>query len=216
MERVLENEILDTLPFEHPDALRNRREIRFLNGLMGNYRWLRRRIAEKGRPEDRYLELGAGSGDLRRYLMQCGFGEIALDGLDVCPRPADWTSERCWHQEDLKAFDGFDDYSVILGNLILHQFSDDELGEIGRRLEPHARLIVACELARRPLHLLQLRLLACFGLGHVTRHDGAASIRAGFVRDELPHRLGLNPLRWRWRCQMGWRGQYLMLAERLD
>ncbi|MEO1844804.1 MAG: hypothetical protein ABGZ37_11065, partial [Akkermansiaceae bacterium] len=62
--RVVQPELLDELPFDDPDALRSRRDLRFINGVMGNFRWMRRRLA--GRAEGRVIELGAGDGAFLR------------------------------------------------------------------------------------------------------------------------------------------------------
>jgi len=39
---ILQAELLDSLPPDHPDALHNRRDLRLTNALMGNSRWFQR------------------------------------------------------------------------------------------------------------------------------------------------------------------------------
>lgn len=215
MLRVVRPEMLDSLPHSHPDALQNRRELRTINCLMGNYRWLARQARRRLEPGDRALELGAGSGDLARRLRARG-GLIELDGLDLCPPPADWDDGRRWIRENLQVFDGYEGYHAIFGNLILHQFSDDFLGKMGRRMRVSAKQLFFCEPARRRLHVAQFRAISLLGrMGPVSRNDGEVSIRAGFLGDELPHLLGLTKEDWRWTCKTGLRGQYQMVAWRV-
>ncbi|MDQ8186760.1 hypothetical protein [Pelagicoccus sp. SDUM812002] len=215
MLRVVRPEILDSLPHDHPDALQNRRELRTINWLMGNYRWLAHQARRRLEPRVRALELGAGSGDLVRRLRRGGV-PIELDGLDLCPPPEDWDDGRKWIREDLQVFDGYEGYHAIFGNLILHQFPDEVLGQMGRRMRVAANQLFFCEPARRNCHVAQFRALSLLGrMGHVSRNDGEVSIRAGFLGDELPHLLGLTKEDWRWSCKTGLRGQYLMAAWRV-
>ena len=63
--RIVIPEILDHLPPADPDALRSRRDLRRINFLMGNERWICREMqrfpqaAQKG-----IVEIGAGEGQL--------------------------------------------------------------------------------------------------------------------------------------------------------
>lgn len=211
MQRSLQPELLDTLPVDHPDALHNRRDLRLTNRMLGTHRWIERTLPTLARPGERVLELGAGTGELGRRLSRRG---LAMGGLDLWPRPADWPAAD-WHQEDLRTFGGYDRYAVILGNLILHQFSDADLGTIGDRLNRSARVIVACEPARRRISQVLYRALApCFGANHVSLHDAHVSIAAGFRGDELPRRLGLDANVWQVRHTATLLGVYRLVAVR--
>lgn len=201
------------MPHDHPEALRNRREIRLINAVMGNYRWLEGQAARWLGPGERAIELGAGAGDLARRLRRAGVG-FELDGLDLCPPPADWPESRRWWREDLSRFDGYSGYDAVFANLILHQFEDEQLAAIGRRIRESVRFVFAAEPARRTRFLAVWRVIGALGLGRVSRHDGAASIRAGFAGDELPRLLGFSPDAWTWECRVGGRGQYFMAARR--
>jgi hypothetical protein len=55
---------------------------------------------------------------------------------------------------------------------------------------------------------------ALLGGSHVTRHDARVSIAAGFLGDELPAALGLDPRNWHWRCTTTALGAYRMIALR--
>ena len=55
MTRTLTPELLDSLPSQHPDALRSRRDLRWINFAMGNHRWFARTLPPLLRPGDRVL-----------------------------------------------------------------------------------------------------------------------------------------------------------------
>ncbi|MBL9213809.1 MAG: hypothetical protein JNL92_25330 [Opitutaceae bacterium] len=213
MQRILQPELLDGLPADHPDALHNRRDLRLTNRLLGTHRWIERTLPGLLAKGEHVLELGAGTGELGRRLARRG---LTVSGLDLWPRPRDWPAGD-WHQEDLRRFDGYDRYPAILGNLILHQFSDADLADLGRRLDRDRgpRVILACEPVRRRLSQVLYRTLApCFGANHVSLHDAHVSIAAGFRGDELPRRLGLEPARWLVRQHSTLLGIYRLVAVR--
>ncbi len=222
--RRVQPEILDSLPPDHPDAVHNRRDLRFFNALMGNYRWMAKVLGSQLRPGDRVLELGAGEGDLGRYLHRQVYSERAqqdcaptfaeYSGLDLWPRPKKWPSTWGWHRDDLTTFSHYADFNVIVGNLILHQFEDDVLAALGRQWRAHARLLVFCEPARSRLHLAQLPLARLAGINYVSRHDARISVHAGFRANELPHLLGLDTPPWRVELIHTFLGAYRMNAVR--
>lgn len=212
MQRTLQPELLDSLPPDHPDALHNRRDLRLTNQILGNHRWIDRTLARQLAPGEVALELGAGTGELGRRLHRAG---VALDGLDLWARPHAWPTDRLWHQADVRKFDGYGPYAAVCGNLIFHQFSDPDLALLGERLRRHARIVVACEPARRRLSQLLYRLFApLLGANHVSLHDAHVSIAAGFRGDELPHALGLGPPHWEVRARTSVLGIYRMVAVR--
>ena len=145
-QRLLQPELLDTLSPEDPDAIHSRRDLRLTNVVMGNHRWLARTLPTLLQPDERALELGAGTGELGLRLIQRG---LAVDGLDLWPRPQTWPPARAWHSADLLTFAGYGGYAAVFGNLIFHQFSDADLAAIGETLRRNVRVIVACEPLRR-------------------------------------------------------------------
>jgi hypothetical protein len=212
MLRTLQPEILDSLPPDHPDALHNRRDLRLVNRLMGNHRWLARTLPPLLRPGDTALELGAGTGELGLRLAAAG---VPVDGLDRWPRPVHWPAAQQWHSADLRTFPGYGAYAAVFGNLIFHQFSDDDLASLGAILRHHARIVLACEPARERMSQLAYGVIApLLGANHVSRHDGHVSIAAGFLGDELPRALGLTPADWDCRCTSTTFGAYRMVAIR--
>jgi hypothetical protein len=212
MPRTIQPELLDSLPPQHPDALHNRRDLRLTNCLMGNHRWLTETLPSRVRPGESILELGAGLGELSLRLRALG---LAVDALDLWPQPEDWSSARRWHQSDLRTFSHYHEYPVVIGNLIFHQFRDDELATIGTMIKSTARVIIACEPTRRRLSQVSYRVLGpLFGANHISMHDAHVSIDAGFIGLELPRGLGLDPKTWNIRCSTTARGAYHLIAVR--
>ena len=212
MKRECLPEILDSLPPGHPEAVRNRRDLRVINTVMGNRRWFARSLAQVRRPGERVLEVGAGTGELGIELFRKG---QPVDGLDLWPRPKDWPGPCAWHQSDLKAFARYGDYDIVLGNLIFHQFEDADLERLGRVLSPRIRALVACEPLRRRL---SQRMMAAFGplfgASKVTLHDSRVSITAGFVSDELSRAFGMSEDAWNVTFTTSALGAYRMVAVR--
>jgi hypothetical protein len=212
MQRNLEPELLDSLPHNHPDALHNRRDLRLINRVLGNHRWFGGVLPPLLRPHERALELGAGTGELGLLLARRG---VAVDGLDLWPRPAAWPRAQEWHSADLRTFADYGRYAVIFGNLIFHQFSAAELRELGGKLPHSTRAIVACEPSRRRLSQILFRLIApLFGANYVSLHDAHVSVAAGFRAGELPLALGLKSDAWDVRRSSTLLGAYRMVAIR--
>lgn len=213
MPRQLQPELLDALPPEHPDAVHSRRDLRLINALMGNHRWMARTLAGVLHAGERTLEMGAGTGELGRRL---AFAGRPADGLDLTPRPAGWPGDRHWHQANLLTFGGYGHYDAVIGNLIFHHFSSEELTGLGRALrDSPVRVIVACEPTRSRFSQRLFALVApWFRPNPVTLHDAHVSIAAGFLSDELPSLLGLMQPEWSCRCHCTMFGSYRMVARR--
>lgn len=213
MLRVCKPEMLDSLPPDHPDAIHSRRDLRLINRIMGNHAWFKRTLPSLLRRGERVLDLGAGTGELARSLGGLG---IAVDGLDLWPRPAAWPPDRAWHTADLRGFAELSGYPVVIGNLIFHQFTDTELAELGARLRQGARVILASEPERRRMPQFATAAFArLFGVNRVTLHDAHVSVGAGFRGDELPRLLGLAGGAWQCSCRTTTRGANRMIAVRL-
>jgi len=193
MERVVVPEILDSLPADDPEARRSRVDLRFVDVFLGNSRWILRRLRGDGNVRGGVFELGAGEGIL------CGrvfreFPGAAVTGFDLCARPAGLPDGVGWVSGDffgtLPAADG-----VCVGSLVLHHFGAEALADLGERLAGFSSLVFSEPLrSRGPLWFSKV---AAPIFGRVTRHDMAASIRAGFVRGELERFLKLDRGRWR-------------------
>lgn len=212
-ERHCAPELLDVLAPDAPEARRSRRELQRLNALMGTPSWFERTLRARAPHHARVLEVGAGDGVLARQLAMF----MPLDGLDRMPRPRTLPAGHGWHQLDARAFRNWQNYPVIIGNLVWHHFSEGDLRRIGAALAPHATLFLASEPHRSPWARWLFRTTArLLRLSLVTRHDGAVSIAAGFRRDELPQLLGLANRHWRCRVTLTARGAYRLTAERIS
>jgi SAM-dependent methyltransferase len=217
--RVLEPELLDSLPHDHPDALASRDDIHFLNGIMGNFRWIKLRLKEQVRPEDRIVELGAGDGGLTRYVTETD-PDFAKQwtGLDFAPRPRALPLGVGWVQgdffQDQAAQSALENGTVIVANLILHHFTDEQLRRLAASWK-NAQVLVVSEPARYRRHHWKGRLLnAILGFNHVTLYDMGISIRAGFRVGELPSLMGLEAKNWDWKEQHSSLGANQLVAWR--
>jgi 2-polyprenyl-3-methyl-5-hydroxy-6-metoxy-1,4-benzoquinol methylase len=212
VQRALKPEILDSLSPDDPAALHNRRDLRHINRVMRNHEWIVETLPPLLRPDDRVLEIGAGTGELAQKLA----ARIdPVDGLDLWPRPPDWPDGARWHQTDVCRFEHWNDYDVVIGSLIFHQFDDATLRTLGSRIAPHARVIVASEPARgRWWQWLFALLCPLIGANYVSRHDGHVSIAAGFRGDELARLLGLDPATWSWSVALTGCGAYRFVATK--
>ena len=217
MKRTVKSEILDRLPETHPDALHSRRDLRLINAIMGNFRWFTRGLKQLLCQQDRILEIGSGDGSMGQCLhrkLSRRNASLTVTGLDLCQQPMYWPACWPWVQQDWRLFATLEEYGIILGNMILHHFEDDELHRLGQRLQHRARALLFSEPARCILHQHQITWAKLLGINYVTFHDARVSIQAGFRGQELPRLLGLDPKTWHWRCTHGFFGQYRMVAVR--
>lgn len=213
--RRVEPELLETYPADHPDAVRGRADLRLINAVMGNHRWIVRRLRRLCQPGWRVTEIGAGDGALSLRLAQRDVcASESLHGFDLAPRPPTWPAAADWTQGDLLR-EPLPDSEVLVANLFLHHLQNDALSELGRRLPAAARVFIAVEPARRRLHTFSGSLLCRVARLHpITRHDLPVSVRAGFRAGELPGRLGLGA---DWRVlhdSESWLGGCRLLAVR--
>lgn len=201
MERIVKPEILDGLPGDDPRAIRSRRDLRLINLLMGNERWIVRQL-KKLNPKY-MVELGAGDGSLTRKLVEKG----EITGLDFQPAPLDFGAN--WKAGDL--FQSLPTVSgeTVIANLILHHFEDDRLRELGKLIENRKFLIIV-EPWRSQLALAEGRLLYPL-VNDVTRHDMMVSTCAGFLPGELPALLDPEG-RWNWKEEVSLLGGIRVLA----
>lgn len=214
--RQVRPELLDDLPPGHPDALRNRRDLRLINFLQGNFAWIAKQLVEHRRTGECIIEPGAGQGDLAYYHARRGLvAKNAPDwtGLDLWPRPQAWPQSWGWKREDLLAFSDYATYPVFVANFILHQFEDDALRQLGAALRQGTRVIVASETLRAKRTRLGFKAIWPL-MNHVSRHDGSVSIDGGFQGQELPELLGLSRQEWDTSVTESFLGTYRMLAVR--
>lgn len=214
MKRVVQPEILDSLPYDHPEAQLNRRDLRRIHALFRTFPWFLKTLNHQRAfmtMDSAILEMGAGEGDLIRFLEK---SQIRVDGLDLVPSPKRLPMQSKWRQSNILTFSDWSQYPIVIANLILHQFHDQDLKQLGERLQG-ARLCIFNEPLRTRFHQVMYRGLSCLmGMNAVSRHDGEVSIQAGFINEELPERLGLKNSDWDWSIQSTITGFYRCVGVR--
>ena len=194
------------------------RQLRWINGLLVGFLptlegvdvlW---RQAERP-PTLRIVDVGAGSGDTARVLLQWA----ALRGVDLRIVLVDIERDTCREaaafnrdeprihvvQGDLYAlpFGGCD---IVTASLVLHHFTSEQVPPVLGALQHAARFgVVVNDLHRNIVAWLLIALLTrLLSRNRMIRHDAPLSVRRGFraadfrVFRATPH---LRSLRWRWR-----------------
>jgi hypothetical protein len=197
MKRIVESELLDTLPPDDPRAVRSRRDLRRVNAWMRNHVIMAGALKNNlsGLALEQITELGAGDGDfLLRVAKQISphrtnVNAILLDRQNiVTPQTLAAFAPLGWRAETIVA-DVFDwpqvPAQIVIANLFLHHFEDARLAELLRVISKRAELFIAIE-PHRFRHAFPCgQLLWFIGCNAVTRHDAEASVRAGFLGGEL-------------------------------
>jgi len=202
MERCIQREWLDELPPEEPRAIQSRRDLKRINAWMGNAQILAREIKVvrlHQRRVLRILELGAGDGTfmlrLARRLQsrQAPIEALLLDQQNIVSNETRrGFMELGWTVKTIRA-DVFDwlrqspmaSVDVIVANLFLHHFPEQDLKLLLHRAAHRTNLFVACEPRRSGFALAATRFLRLIGCNEVTRHDAWVSVRAGFDGQEI-------------------------------
>lgn len=201
MRRTVEPEWLDELPANDPRALGSRRDLRRLNFVMGHARLMCDALATtlNGESPKRIVELGAGDGNFLLGLAEKLSGrwpKIEVMLVDCKDAVSGETRQRFaalgWTVKVVEA-DVFEwlrkpmaeSVDVMIANLFLHQFSQEQLAEMLALTAKRARVFAACEPERATWPLTLSRLVGFIGCNAVTRHDAPASVRAGFAGMEI-------------------------------
>jgi hypothetical protein len=197
-QRVIEPELLDSLPIDDPRAKASRRDLVRINAVMFQgiimARLLRRHVK---RAPCRLLEIGAGDG---RFMLsvarRLGWTDVDLTMLDqsdlVTPEVRADFAALGWRVHtavddvfnwiegpELGAFD------AICANLFLHHFDEAALAQLLAVMPQLTPCFLATEPRRSGLALWSTGWLRAILANGVTLHDAAASVRAGFAGNEL-------------------------------
>jgi SAM-dependent methyltransferase len=208
--RVVSPEILDHLPADDPEALRSRQDLRRVNWLMGNERWICRTVINFPAVAGRGIaEIGAGDGALCGKLARL-FPLTAVAAYDLAPRPADLEPSVAWQRGDIFDAPRQETGGILVANLFLHHFKAEELAALGRWMRGFGLLVFNEPDRSRLPHLLGW--LARPFINRVTRHDMHVSIDAGFTAGEMARLLGLDG--WQTCESSTWRGARRLLAWR--
>jgi 2-polyprenyl-3-methyl-5-hydroxy-6-metoxy-1,4-benzoquinol methylase len=210
-DRILEEEVIDHVDASEPHALRSRRDLRIIDALLGNSRWIERAI--RTLKVDSIVELGAGDGHLSRKLSRI-YPQARITGLDLVQTPNDWKHPLHWIQGDLLKTIGETSAQICIGSLVLHHFDREELTELGNHLQRFSMLVFS-EPHRHVQPLTGSYLLRPF-MGKIVRHDMPASIRAGFKKGEIPEFLKLDHKSWSIQESVNILGALRFTARRLQ
>src|SRR5262245_4404184 len=203
MDRVVEPELLDTLPADNADASESRRDLRRINRIMGHARrWprmLKGLLPLCGQIPWRVVALGAVDATLTAQIWvqlpppPPGSQLVLLDQLDISSHPSvaaledhGWEVEthtaeaQAWLEELTQQ-----SATLIYANLFLHHFDANSLGELLRRIARQSIAFACLEPRRSSLGLLGVLFLPWIRCNSVTRHDAQRSVRAGFRHREI-------------------------------
>jgi hypothetical protein len=211
--RRVRPEGLDALPPDDELARKSREELDFVNIVMGNHFWLTRQLRKVYEPGQRVLEIGAGSGALSEKIVKSGVVPAAqLIGMDVTPEPVRWPGGARWVRGNVLT-DTLPDAEILISNLLLHQFNDQQLAAFARRLPPSCVCLLAVEPLRTRMSLMMGHVMTWVcAMNELTVHDMVLSVHAGFRGTELPDALNLPG--WKAEVRETNRGGYRMMMTR--
>ena len=200
MPRRVQAELLDELPGDDPRAVRSRRDLQRINGLMGSARILLRALdGHAGAPPTQLVELGSGDG---RLLLQVARArceawpgvQVSLVDRQPCVSPETLAEFHAlgWPAQVL-ALDVFEwlahaqiaPVDVVVANLFVHHFDGERLQQLLDGIARRCRSFVCNEPRRSRVALFGSHLLGLIGCNAITRHDAVLSVHAGFCDGEL-------------------------------
>lgn len=167
---------------------------RWLGGVSGCLRLLDRYIARTGSHHVRILDVGAGDarlaaqlqGELSKRSLSAEF--VALDRRLSHLNNGNQPPGGLWRVagDALELPFRRESFDVVMCNLFFHHFSDERAMEMLRQLAAVAAgAVLMNDLERHPLPYFFIRYALPFARSRVTRHDGAASVRQAYTREEL-------------------------------
>jgi ubiquinone/menaquinone biosynthesis C-methylase UbiE len=167
---------------------------RWLGGVSGCLCLLDRYFARQGPANARILDVGSGDTRLAAHLQSemsrrnRKIEFVALDRRITHLRNGNHSSGKLARVVADVSHLPFaqESFEVVICNLFLHHFSEEAAVELLRRLAgiaSHAVLIN--DLERNPLPYFFIRVAWPFARSRITRHDGTASVRQAYTKDEL-------------------------------
>ena len=197
--RSVQPEILDALPPDDPRAIHSRRDLRKINAIMRHAPFIAGVMRAAPQMPQIVVELGAGDGSLLlNVARRLGSPASRVRAFLVDRRPSvsddacgefrrlGWDVESCAADVfDWLARTPMESADVMLANLFLHHFRDDDLRALLSASATRTSRFIACEPRRSRTALAGVALMPLIGCNAVTRHDGGISVRAGFRDGEL-------------------------------
>ena len=226
-------EILDDFNISGKELEQNLDEIEFINKWLGGNNLVIDGLKKvifttelRHQSAIKIADIGCGSGDVLRKISEWGDKqglEFQLDGYDANSNIVDYAISKIGGEQNIRFYvsdimkeDLNEDYDLILMNLFLHHFENDEILNLLRKLMKRTRgAIVINDLHRHPLayysFLIMSRLLS---FSKMSQDDGALSVRRAFTKRDLMNLINnvdsLNfSLRWKW----AFRYQLILFAK---
>jgi hypothetical protein len=214
MDRIVESELLDSLPADDPAARRSRNDLLRINTIMRQQAAMAALLRTVPQPRT-LIDLGSGDGrfllGVARRLPWKGVRLIVADRQDIMSEDTErgfaglgWRSHAM--QGDIfktlqaipparmprpplphreEPLERRKTPVIVTANLFLHHFADADLKRLLLLAESRAGVFAACEPRRSDFALKAAKLVGLIGANKVTRHDAVASVRAGFTDKEL-------------------------------
>jgi hypothetical protein len=229
VKRIVQSELLDTLPPDDPRAVHSRRDLRRLNDWMRNHVIMADALqgALNRHAPGQITELGAGDGN---FLLQVAqklspdWPNVMATLIDLQKNVSKETlvafADLSWRAEAVVA-DVFHwpkastPGGAVIANLFLHHFENAPLATLLRLISQRANIFIALEPSRSRWSVFCSRLLWIIGCNDVTRHDAAISVRAGFSGQELSL-LWPNKQNWRLTEQRAGAFSHLFIAQKIS
>ena len=191
---------MDDLSIQGPELERTLFEIEMVNRVLGGYgpslEGLRRLRGPK-QDELTVLDVGTGSGDIPRKMVEWGrrLGcRVHVTGIDLTPTTIDLARREAGDQEGLRfeqqdLFEMPDEpsFDVVHAAATLHHFvGADAQRALGKMYRLSRRGVVVNDFHRHPLAWLGIRILTVlFSKSRLVRNDGPLSVLRSFHRSEL-------------------------------
>lgn len=173
--------------------MRSRRDLVRLNAVMRQPALMARALAAFPAPKV-LADLGGGDG---RFLLAVarrlhrrwpGVRAVICDRQDILADETRAAFAALGWRCELRRGDIFETMpqaDIVMANLFLHHFQDDMLACLLAQAAQAAPGFAACEPRRGRFALMGAKMSWALGCNGVTRHDAAASVRAGFRDLEL-------------------------------
>jgi len=195
-------ERMDTGDYTPEEYERFLKDIAFINRRIGDTAAIEKTLlAEIERLDLRefsVLDLGAGSGELLRFIAEFAHRtnrRAFLVGLDLHEQSLHVMKRESVEVEEIHALraDALhlpfadDSFDFTISSLFTHHLTDDQVVEVFREMDRiAARSIFSIDLQRHPMAWILYKLF-CWsnGISPMVRYDGSLSILRSFKRDEL-------------------------------
>jgi 2-polyprenyl-3-methyl-5-hydroxy-6-metoxy-1,4-benzoquinol methylase len=191
-------EMLDLGQGTLADVRQNLHEMWRINGWLGGMYALKAYVLPRIQSQAIVLDIGTGGAEIPVYLMQWAEksgASLQVIGLDWAARNLSVASDNTASQPGITLMRAnalelpfaASNIDVVFSSLFLHHFSADDVIKLLRGVYQCARCsIVMTDLVRGWLPLIAFKLITpIFARNHLTRYDGALSIRRAYTPAEL-------------------------------